>query len=636
MPCLALSPHPPHAVGGVLDLRSTDFRKIGSVELSGEWDFFPGLLLTGASCEAFPSQRRLRSVPDLWKGNEMGFVSGQGAGTYRLRVLLPEDAPPLALAYTTVSTSFEAEANGRLVAAAGRPGAFREGSVPAYRPGVAALGATGREILLVVRVSNHEYREGGMWRAFTLGSLSVLDEARRRADILVYVQAAAIVAMALNSLFLYLFRRQEKAFLFFCLFGFSLVLRVLVTGNYLLVRLAPGISFDLLIRLEYASVALPVPLCTLFFAALYPDESKRTLVIVACVPFALRLAFGVTLVPLPLLTRSIYLFYPLAAAAVALVFFGILLPALVKRRQGAIAFFLGGLILLAAFVNDSLYSAFVVRTGNFLGYALLAFIVIQAGVLAERFTAAFERSEALQEELALSNEKLEIENERYRVTQDQLEKALAEKDLLIREVHHRVKNSLQIVSSSLGLQAHRTSDPAALEVYSTARNRIRAISLVHEKLYGLESGEELDFGNYARDLCRQLAEGYGARLAEGGIKVVAGRVAVSVDDCVDLGLMLTELVANACKHGVAEGRGVSIELHISAQAGRIRIAVVDDGPGFPPGFDPEGTKGLGFRVIMSLATKHNGIVRILPGPGARVELDLALSSASTGDGGKQA
>ena len=121
--CVGAKSTAPAAVAGTLDLRSWDFEKKAEVPLNGDWDFFPGVLLDERlALETAREGGRL--VPDFWRGNEAGSVKGMGAGTYRLRLLLPENSaglPMLGLGIPTISTAFELDANGVSVAHAGRP-----------------------------------------------------------------------------------------------------------------------------------------------------------------------------------------------------------------------------------------------------------------------------------------------------------------------------------------------------------------------------------------------------------------------------------------------------------------------------------------------------------------------------------
>lgn len=624
---------PPQArvESGVLDLRSWDFQKYPALQLEGEWEFFPALLLDGDSLGFFRPDMRLRTVPDLWRGDDAGGEKGQGAGTYHLKILLPAKHPELAIRYRTVSTSFELDANGKRLASVGKPRLDRRAAVAAYRPGVVALPDEGEVLDLVVRVSNHDYRVGGMWRSFNLGEKDRLFHDKRVADITVYCQASVILVIALNALIFFLFRPKEKAYLFFALFGISIVFRVLVTGEYLFANIVPTISFDLLVRLEYLTVALPIPLAALSFSALFSDERKSLLTFLICLPFVLRIVFGLSLVPLPLLTRSIFVFYPLAVLSIFALLLGIILPAIRHKRQGSLTILLAASVLFLCFVNDSLFSSFLVNTSNWLGFGLIAFMVLQSGVLTRRFSLAFDRGEALQEELALANSRLAEENELYRKAETRLKAALEEKDMLLREVHHRVKNSLQIVSSGLALQAHRSEDPLALEIYSSVRNRIRAISLVHEKLYGLDSAEHMDLGGYIRELVLQLSGGYDSRTGRVDLAIEADHVEAHMDVCVDFGLLVTELVANAYKHAILPRGGGLLGISLKREGETIVFRVEDEGPSFPLDFKPQGTHSLGFKIITSLARKYKGSLSLPRGSGAVVEIRFPRAALEFGN-----
>ncbi|HUX39564.1 MAG TPA: histidine kinase dimerization/phosphoacceptor domain -containing protein [Rectinemataceae bacterium] len=617
----------PKAAAGILDLRSWDFDRDGALPLAGTWAFYPERLIGEKEAEAAPASA-YRRVPDLWKGKDAGESWGKGAGTYRLRVLLPPSAPELAIRYRTVSTAFELEVNDMLLAKAGKPSLDESAAIPTFQPGVSILPEGRQELDLVVRVSNHEYREGGLWRPFILGKATLLEDSKRAADIMVYVEATAILIMAINSAIIFFFRRQEKVYLYFTLFALDLFLRMWVTGEYLLVEIFPTVSFGLVVRLEYLSVFLPIPLFTLFLTELFPLERRQGLVVAIILPFAALFLLCLPPVPLSVLSWSVFAFYAIALVAAVLILAGIILPAIRRKREGAVPILCGGLILAAAMANDVLYTSFIITTGNMIGLGFVAFTMVQSGILGKRFSKAFDRSETLQRELASVNSRLAEENELYRDTQERLETALAEKDLLLREVHHRVKNSLQIVSSSLGLQAHRTSDPAVLEVYGMARHRIRAISLVHEKLYGLRSSEFLDIGEYARDLVGQLAGNFGGD-ANGvsealQIDIETSPLMVDVDDCVDFGLILTELVVNAVKHSTSEGQPISIRLRLRSEGAMLRLGIEDGGPGFAQGFNPSSAKTLGFRILTGLVKKHRGSLVVMPGPGGRIELSLAI------------
>ena len=131
-----------------------------------------------------------------------------------------------------------------------------------------------------------------------------------------------------------------------------------------------------------------------------------------------------------------------------------------------------------------------------------------------------------------------------------VEELLAQKELLIKEIHHRVKNSLQVVASLISLQANRVEDQRTKDIFAALRLRIVSMSLVHEKLYGKVASDRLDLGDYLLDLVRLLVAKDKAGEGEIELEIEAEGVEVEADSCFDAGLIVTELVSNAMKHGL--------------------------------------------------------------------------------------
>jgi len=201
---------------------------------------------------------------------------------------------------------------------------------------------------------------------------------------------------------------------------------------------------------------------------------------------------------------------------------------------------------------------------------------------------------------------------------------LAEKNLLIKEIHHRVKNSLQVVASLLSLQANRSSDPVLIDSFNVMKQRIGAMSLVHEKLYGLVQTDVLDLGAYLRDLVPLLVKANGIDPSWVRVDLVAPPVLVKLDICIDAGLIVTELISNACKYALQPETPGSIKLSLESGPYFMSLSIVDSGPGFPEGFQPETGNSLGYKVISALLKRNNGSLEIAPGPGAAIRVTLGL------------
>jgi two-component sensor histidine kinase len=600
----------PEARDGVLDLRGWDFSKNGAVPLSGEWLFAPRALLDSSSSESYAHWQR-RAVPDIWRANDRDFPGGRGAGTYRLTILLPRGAPPLAIRNYAGIYAFELEADGRLVKRVGLPSLDPARARSAYAPGVVRVESRGERMELLIRSSNYEYRSGGLWRSFDLGEASRLERRRSHDFYLSIAIALAIEALGLNYLLIFLFRRKEKTFFLFFLECIPMGLRPVVTGEYALGAIFPGLPFDLLVRLEYASAMVSVPFLFAFLVSLFSEVADKAWGKRLSLPFLPFIA-AIVLLPLYSLTRIISVFYAvsLLGLGVSLVF---IVRAAKKGGQGGAIILTSTILLLASAANYFLNLTRLVLPADLFQTALFLFVFSEALVLADRLTKAFDAAESLSLELAATNEALRSEIARGDEARARLEASLAEKEILLKEVHHRVKNSLQIVSSIVTLKTIDSKDPSIRHLTQAVKNRIRVISLVHERLYNVGSGDRIDVGEYARDIV-----GLNMEYAEEGPPPVEARIesaGLLVDGglCLDVGLILTELLSNAMRHAVIPAGGkilVSLREEVEGDKKALVLGVEDEGPGFPPGFDPAKDGGLGFRIVRSLIARRKGRIEL--------------------------
>ena len=210
-----------------------------------------------------------------------------------------------------------------------------------------------------------------------------------------------------------------------------------------------------------------------------------------------------------------------------------------------------------------------------------------------------------------------------RASAEQLKASLQEKEVLLKEIHHRVKNNLQVISSLLKLQVNHIQDPSALEMFNESRNRIQSMALVHEKLYQSANLSRVDFGEYARSLSALLVRSYGAKAARIALKTEIEDVSLSVDLSVPLGLIINELVSNSLKYAFPGGRGgeVRIEIHRS-EPNQIQLLVADDGIGFPAALDFRKTETLGMQLVRTLTEQIGGSIELRSDPGTEFRVSF--------------
>lgn len=197
-------------------------------------------------------------------------------------------------------------------------------------------------------------------------------------------------------------------------------------------------------------------------------------------------------------------------------------------------------------------------------------------------------------------------SERVR-SEQALAQALGEKETLLKEVYHRVKNNLQVVQSLLKLQSRAVHEEAARVALEEMAQRVRAMALVHEQLYSTDSLDAVPLRRYVESLARQLALGCERAPGDTRLDVEAASMNIGIDIAIPLGLLLTELISNSFKHAFADGRQGCIRVAVGPQdGGTLRVCVADDGQGLPAGFELGAVRSLGLRLAASLACQLGG------------------------------
>jgi PAS domain S-box-containing protein len=199
---------------------------------------------------------------------------------------------------------------------------------------------------------------------------------------------------------------------------------------------------------------------------------------------------------------------------------------------------------------------------------------------------------------------------RQKKDEEAIQASLDEKVILLREVHHRVKNNLQIIISLVNLQMRQTDDPLVKQIMSETQNRVRAMSLVHEKLYRSESLSRIDFADYTRFLATQLFSFYGIDTRRVRLELTMETIMVDINTAVPLGLLMNELVSNALKHAFPDGREGTISISGGYAGEIITMRVKDNGIGIPDDYDWKNTTSLGMRLVTSLIDQVDGTIAL--------------------------
>ena len=479
----------PRAAKGAIDLRTWDFLTGEPVRLDGQWAFYWGALIDPNRFLASkpPVPDAFVAVPGNWNHTvtRKGSIGGHGLATYRLSVRLPPQSPPLALRMDEVGTAYRLFVNGRQRAAAGRVGENLHASSPGFEFATIPIKEGENRLDLVIQVSNFHYRVAGIWDSIRLGTPGSVAQLRARRLGVGFFLMGAIAIMGLYHLGLFALRRRERPPLWFGLFCFLIVLRILATGERCLMTMAPGLSWAWLIRIEFLGYYLAVPVFTAFINALYKEQfTNRALGWVAAP--SLFLSAAVLFTPPRLFTHTLYAFHTITILASAWVLAG-LVRAACDKREGALIFLSGFLVFLAAVVNDILHASQLIHTGLFAPAGFFIFVFSQAFVLSRRWSSAFNLVASQRRELRSANEAHQREIAERRITEAAL---LASEDKYRSIFEHSREGIFQTSSEGRFLTANPSlaailgfdsvhelmeATPRAAEVYQTTEDRERLI-----------------------------------------------------------------------------------------------------------------------------------------------------------------
>jgi len=251
--------------------------------------------------------------------------------------------------------------------------------------------------------------------------------------------------------------------------------------------------------------------------------------------------------------------------------------------------------------------------------------------MARILSEGFRRLEDLQA-LEGRNRALEVEVGERRRAEEQIRASLREKEVLLKEIHHRVKNNLQIVSSLLSLQTNYIEDEQIIGSLNDSRTRVESMALVHEKLYQSEDLAQIDFGEYIHTLASHVFDSFELLPLAVHLNVEADAMQMDVDIAIPCGLIVNELITNSLKYAFADRTGgeIHIELH-PCREGEVRLRIGDDGVGFPTEIDFRKTASLGMQLVMDLTTQLEGKVELIEGPGTTFEIVFPLPDNSRGE-----
>lgn len=396
---LDIIPKEPKAEKGVLDLRGWDFAQDGPVQLNGEWEFYWNRLLTWNDFRENGTGIRPKgylNVPDVWnhypingsKPGDMGF------GTYRLRVRIDAGQEKnLGLKILTMSTSYKMMLDNKRIAFSGIVGTNAASASPQYKTQTIQITPASHEFEFIVQVANYTYARGGIWRPILMGTAQQMFHITENSIRCEMFVLGIMVIMLFYHFSLYWIQKKNRSMLYAMLGLLVIALRILVTGEYYITSIFPNIPFSWVIFLEYNTIYWGTVAWMMFLAELYPEEfPKHTHKI--CLYIAMLLT-AITLVTPVHLYTGLILGIEVYTVFVFMYSLFKIVQAVKHHKHGAKILLFSVLLILAALIYDVMLFWNIIKgmTGGVLMLAVVVMIFLQAYVIAERYSRAFNAAE---------------------------------------------------------------------------------------------------------------------------------------------------------------------------------------------------------------------------------------------------
>ena len=607
----------PLAEKGVIDLRSVDFSQQGVVNLDGEWEFFPEQLLdpeTLAVTGQAASSDYL-NFPSAWTGlpREGRVLDGHGVATFRLRVLLARSDSDYALRLFDIRSAYRLWLNGKLISAQGVIAENGGSEVVKQTVDLPVFRSDGTPLELVLEVSNHLYRDGGVLSSIQLGSERAIKTGQARQWGISLFFVGGLLIMGCYHLIFFCLRRQSLATLYFGLYCLLWVGNFMASNSseWAIHLFFPEVPVEILHRFDSFCFFVSVPVGFMFFRALFPEEFSATVLRISQYLGGAFILIAL-LMPVRLLLEAVPAYYLIS---VVLIVYSLvqLIRAFRRKREGAGFILVGFLVLGIIAVNDMLYDLNVIRSVYLIHVGIFFFILSQGFALALTFSRAFASVERLSAELEGRNLELEDEIvERTRLEREIVNVSENERRNLSHDLHDGLCQQLTAARLHCSVLERKQAEglPGAQELARLSGLLEESVDLAYRLARGLWPVELEAQGmrSFLDDFCQRLAETSGIE-----IKVHQMRACQNCDNegMIQMYRIAQEAIGNAVKH--ARASRIEVTLDCAAPDGVLVLSVRDNGVGRKAASPSSG--GLGMRIMVHRARMIDGSLEVCDGEG---------------------
>ncbi|MDJ1499525.1 ATP-binding protein [Xanthocytophaga agilis] len=609
--CLSRTIHTPQSHHGTLDLLTWNFASDGTVKLNGEWDF----IWLDALSKKNPDTHTFIQVPGSWNNQPVGGqkIKSQGTGIYRLQIRIPPayKSSVLGLRLPIISTATKITINNAHVFSAGSR------TLPEYKPDIVPFVANDTVIKLTIVAYNFYHDKGGLRYPIEIGLISDIEHLRDISIATDFWLLGGILLMACYHLGLFLIRRQSYAALYFSIFCFLIVIRVLVTGEYS-IRYFTHISWFALKRIEYLVFYLPFLVFTLFIRTIFPDLFPKKIFLSICVIICICVVI-VLVTPTIFFTGFIDYFYPVGAL---MMIYGlvIVIQAVRIKALGSLFFLIGYIAVFLAYLNDVLYTKGYIATGDLISVGLFVFLLGQALLLLQYYSQAFTALEIANTKLSDQNTIINLQNEELKGLNDEL-------DNFVRRTSHDLRAPIASVRGLIHIAQKETDTTKLQEYFLLQEKTLHKLDRIIHDILDFSKNKRLEIEHEPIDFPKLLQETLENHLfmehATHIEKITECQVThVFYSDAKRLEIILNNLISNAIKYHDPAKENPYIKLSVQADDKEALITIADNGLGIAEehhqkifdifyrlGNHPNST-GVGLYIVKDAVAKLGGTITL--------------------------
>lgn len=655
----------PSVRDGLIDLSEWDFDRDGSVQLTGDYEFYWMQQLDSMDfLQLDNSNPHYQYVPREWNGAIVDgeAIGGSGFATYRVNVLVSARRE-LAIKLPDFGTAYRVYIDGEEKFSAGVAGKTQQTTQAEYRTGIARFKPRGNRVEIILQVSNYEHRLGGAWLPIVLGTPEQLQGLREDQLARDFVLFGAILIIGLYNAFLFAMRPENRSSLYLGLFCLLLATRQLMVGDRFATTIFDTLPFELYVKLEYLGWYFAGNAFVAFMHSLFPREFPRY------ATYALQGLFGVgalivLFTPALVSSQTIPTFQVVTIIALGYGLAGMFLATL-RKREGALILMVAYGLLFGAIVSDILVNAGILTNILVLDMGLFVFVLLQSVLVSYRFTRSFKTIEQQSSQLEATNLKLRTQEKLRRDAESESE-ALHERiirsekmeaiGLLAGGVAHDLNNILSttVTYPELVLMDIPSDSPLARPLQLTRQAGLRAAAVIQDMLTlarrGVVSREVLNLNDVIEDYLDSVE--YKVMEVSSPKVTVEAKLGKQLDNIegsvVHLQKLLMNLITNSIEAQDGEGK-IYITTENQHSPARelfyqklpagdyVVLSIEDEGTGIDPDdldrlFEPfyttkvmgQSGTGLGMSVVWGAVYDHDGAIDVISEKGTGTRFDIYL------------